>query len=70
MRLLTFQYAENFFFTHDEEVLAVDLDLGAGILAEQNAIASLDVEREDLAFVVRLALAYGDNFTFLGLLFG
>src|SRR5450631_3731280 len=70
MRLLTFQYAQNFFFTHDDEVLAVNLDLGAGVLAEQNAIARLYVEREDLAFVVRFALTYRNDFTFLWLLFG
>ena len=32
-------------FLHDQQVLAVDLDLGAGPLAEQDLIAGLDIER-------------------------
>ena len=39
-------------------------------LPNRMLIAGLDVEREDLAFVVRLALADGDHFTFLGLFLG
>jgi hypothetical protein len=35
------QDAEDFFFFHDDEVFAVDLDLGAGVLAEQDAVAFL-----------------------------
>jgi hypothetical protein len=31
-------------FLHDQQLLAVDLDLGAGPLAEQHAVAGLDVE--------------------------
>src|SRR5271166_5145613 len=65
-----FQDAEDFFFTHDEEVFAVDLDLGAGILAEQHAIARLHVEGEGFALVVGLASADGDNFAFLRLVLG
>src|SRR5664279_4303034 len=62
-----FQDAEDFFLTHDQEVFAVNLDLGAGILAEQNAVARLHVERESFALVVALATADGDNFAFLRL---
>src|SRR5271157_4470428 len=57
-----FQDAEDFF--------AVDLDLGAGILAEQHAIARLHVEGEGFALVVGLASAGGDNFAFLRLVLG
>src|SRR5438477_8390036 len=31
-------------FLHDQEILAVDLDLGAGPLAEQHAVADLEVD--------------------------
>ena len=67
---LLLEDAEDFFLTHDEEFFAVDLDLGAGVLAEEDAVASLDVEREDLAFIVRLAFADRDDFAFLRLLLG
>ena len=67
---LLLQDAEDFFLAHNQEFLAIDLDLGAGILAEQDAVAGLDVERENLAFVVGLALADGDDFALLGLFLG
>ena len=62
--------AEDFFLSHDQKLLAVDLDFGAGILAEQHTVASLHIQREDLAFIVRLALSDGDDFAFVGLFFG
>ena len=37
-------HAEDVALLHDEQVLAVDLDLGARPLAEQHAVAGLDVE--------------------------
>jgi hypothetical protein len=55
---------------HDQEVLAVDLDLGAGPLAEQDAVAGLDVERDELAALVAGAGADGDDLAFLRLLLG
>src|SRR5271165_4619324 len=70
MRLFFLQNAENFFLTHNEEFLAIDLDLSSRILAEQDAVAGLDVEREHLALVIRLALANGNDFTLLGLFLG
>ena len=62
--------AEDFFLAHNQKLLAVFLDLGDGVLAEQNAVASLDVQRKDLAFVVGLALANSNDFAFLGFLLG
>jgi hypothetical protein len=38
--------AEDFFFFDNEEVFSVDLDLGAGILAEENAVVFSQCERE------------------------
>src|SRR5918998_3200690 len=55
---------------HDEELLAVDADLRAGPLAEQDAVADLDVERLDLAVLVPRAGADGDDLAFLRLLLG
>src|SRR5918994_6837221 len=53
---------------HDEEILAVDADLGAGPLAEQDAVADLDIEGLDLAVLVPRAGADGDHLAFLRLL--
>src|SRR5215210_5810746 len=55
-------------FLHDEEVLAVDLHLGAGPLAEQDAIAGLDVERHELAALIASTRPGGDDLPFLRLL--
>src|SRR5262249_34969487 len=52
----------------DEELLAVDLDLGTRVFAEQHLVADLDVERRHLAVVTDLALAGGDDLALLGLL--
>src|SRR5689334_14839094 len=40
---------------HDQELLTVDLDLGAGPLAEQHPVAGLDVEIDELAGLVAAA---------------
>src|ERR1700733_1633410 len=55
---------------HDEELLAIKLDLCAGPLAEQDAVAGLDVEGDDLAGLVTRARADGDDFAFHRLLLG
>ena len=55
---------------HDEELLAVELDLGAGPLAEQDAVAGLDVERLNLAALVAGAGADGDDLALLRLFLG
>jgi len=60
-QLLRFNNAEDFFLTHDQKLFAVDLDFGAGVLAEQDLVASFDIEREDFAFVVRFAFARADT---------
>src|SRR6266702_7047575 len=54
---------------HDQEILAVDLHLGAGPLAEQHAVASLQVDRDQLAGLVASAGTHGQDFAFLRLLF-
>ena len=55
MQNLLLQNAHDVFFTHDQDFLAIDLDGLAGVLAEQNAIAHLDVQGDLLAVVVALA---------------
>src|SRR3954471_1384113 len=46
-RRCAFDDAEQVTLLHDEKVLAVELHLGPGPLAEQHAVAGLDVERDD-----------------------
>src|SRR5213593_1017515 len=45
---------EDVFLAHDEVFLVVDLDLGARILAEQDLVAGLHVQRDLLAVVADL----------------
>src|SRR6266446_1654911 len=63
------QHAEYFFFAHDDVVLTIDFDFGAGILAEQNAVAFFYIERPYLAFFADLTFAGGDYFSLLRLVF-
>src|SRR5829696_5275306 len=53
---------------HDKEVLAVDAHLGARPFAEQNAVAGLDIERDDLAALVASTRTGGDDLALLRLL--
>src|SRR5215469_13187190 len=62
--------AEDVFLTQDEVLLAIDLDLRSRVLPEQDAVARLDVERDDLAIVVQLPPADRDHLALLGLLLG
>src|SRR5207247_1537062 len=65
-----FNDAEHFVFAHDEVILTIELDLLAGILAEQDRVARLHVEGDALAVVFGLPGADGDHLALLGLLFG
>src|SRR5262249_20958311 len=53
--------AEHVLFTEDEVVLALDLHLGPGVLAEEDGVTGLDVERADLAVLEDLAVSDGDD---------
>src|SRR5262249_53671864 len=78
------QHAHDVGLLHDQEFLAVELDLGARPLAEQHAVADLEVDRDQLAGFVPAAGAdrrdlalgrlflgrVGDDDAALGLLFG
>src|SRR4051812_1696243 len=57
-------------FLHDQEILTVDLDLGPGPLAEQHAVADLEVDRDQLAGLVAATRADGGDFALRGLFLG
>src|SRR5215210_6088132 len=69
-RGLAFEDAHDVGLLHDQELLAIELHLGARPLAEQDAVAGLHVERAQLALVVERAGADGDDFALLRLLLG
>ena len=58
------------FFAHHQQLLAVDLDGLAGVLAEEHLVTDLDGQRTGLAVITDLAVADGQHFTLVGLLGG
>src|SRR5450631_3785453 len=60
--------AQDVAFLHDEQVIAVDLDLGAGPFSEEDAVAGLDVEGGELAGFIATTGTHSDDLTFLRLL--
>src|SRR2546425_9533366 len=62
--------SQDFVFFHDQEIFAIELDFGAGILTEQHPVPVFYCQREHLAFIVRAALADGDDFALLRLVLG
>src|SRR5512136_2193615 len=63
-------HAEDVVLAHDQVLLAVDLHLGPGVLAEEDPVADLHVERLQLAVLADLALAHGDHLALGRLLLG
>src|SRR3954469_19235629 len=61
---------EDVAFLHDQQVLAVEADLGAGPFAEQDLVPGLDVERRDRAVLAAGAGAGGDDLALLRLFLG
>src|SRR6476659_3089631 len=57
----TFQHAHDVALFHDQQLLAVDLDLGARPFAAQHAVADLHVDRGELAGLVAAAGTDGDD---------
>src|SRR3981189_2153265 len=55
---------------HDQQLLAVELDLAARPLAEQHAVADLEVDRDQLAGFVTAARTDGGDFALGGLFLG
>src|SRR5262245_1573803 len=65
---LLLQHPHDVALLHDEELLPVDLHLGARPLAEQDLVALLYVERDELPGLVAGARAGSDDLALLGLL--
>src|SRR5215831_11572752 len=63
------QDAEHLVLLHDDEFFAVNLDLGPGVLAEQDAVAIFHCQREGLSVFVDAASADRHNFALLRLVF-
>src|SRR5207342_2916996 len=61
------QDREDVVFLDHQDVGAVELHFGAGVLAEQHLVADLDLRGARRTVVERLALAHGDDFTLDGL---
>src|SRR5215813_7643792 len=59
--LLALDDGHHVFFTHDHELFTVHLHFGAAVLAEQDLVADLEVERANFAVLQNLALAVGDH---------
>src|SRR6185436_18860556 len=64
------QHAHDVALLHDQQFLAVELDLGAGPFAEQNAVADLEVDRDQLAGFVAATRADGGDFALRRLFLG
>ena len=69
-RGLGLDHAHHVGLLHDQEILAVEPDLGARPFAEQDAVADLDVERLQLAAVIARAGSGGEDLAFLRLFLG
>src|SRR3984885_10073275 len=54
---------------HDQQLFAIELDLGARPLAEQNAVTSLDIECHELALFIAGTRSDGDDLALHRLLF-
>src|SRR3981189_54152 len=64
------EHAHDVGLLHDDEVLAVDFDLGARPLTEQHPVADLDVERMQLAVVAAASRPGRDDFALHWLFLG
>src|SRR5258705_4771387 len=68
--LVSGQHAHDVALLHDQELLAVELDLGARPFAEQHAVADLEVDRDQLAGFVTAARTDRRDFALRGLFLG
>ena len=62
--------AQDVGFFQDQQIFAVQLDFRAAPLAEEDAIAGLDVEGDLFTLVIAVAGTDGDDFAFLRLFLG
>ena len=61
---------EHFVFAHDQVLLAIELDFLTRVLAEQDEVAGLDIERRARAVILDFAIAGGNHFALLRLFLG
>src|SRR6266566_9814328 len=61
---------EDVLLAHDEELVAVDLELGPGVLGVEDLVALLDVDRLALAVIEDPARTDREDRALLGLLLG
>src|SRR5215831_10745707 len=64
------EHAHDVGLLHDQELLAIKLDLGAGPFAEQDKVPGLNLGNDALAVLIEGARTDGDNFALLRLLLG
>src|SRR6202051_2565912 len=64
--LFSGEHAHDVGLLHDQELLAVELDLGARPFAEQDAVADLEVDRDQLAGFVAPAWTDRRDFALRG----
>src|SRR5580704_3563811 len=64
------EHAHDVGLLHDQEILAVDLDLGARPFAEQHAVADLQIDGDELSGFVAATGADGGDFALGGFLLG
>src|SRR5579864_253593 len=64
------QHSHDVALFHYEVLDTIDFDLGARPFAEQNAVADLDVDRNELAALVAASGSNGDDLALLRLLLG
>ena len=62
-----FDDGEQVFFFHDQQFVTSHLDGLAAVLAEQHAVADFDGQSFEVAFVIGLAWADGQDFTLIWL---
>src|SRR5258707_1958040 len=60
----TFDDSHDVGLLHDQEIFAIELDFGAGPLAEQDPVALLVVERNERALLIAGARANRDDLAF------
>src|SRR5205807_1707468 len=62
-----FDHAHDVALLHDQELFAIDLDLGPGPFAKQHAVADFDVDGDELTRLVAATGAYGEDLALGGL---
>src|SRR3954468_9307334 len=64
------EHAHDVAFLHDQQLVAVELDLGAGPLAEKHPVTDLDAHRRQVALVAAGTLANRQDLALHRLLLG